>query len=145
VDYLLKPVSPQRLAEAIARLGQPQRTVHPPQRLSYDGHLFIESGPLCGFVAVNDIRCILAEGDYSRVVLGAARSALVLRPLAEWEDRLPEERFARIHRSAIVNRDHITRMEPRAGGGFRVFVRELRDPIAMSRRYARALRARQSE
>ena len=139
VDYLLKPVHPQRLANAIGKLGTSAPSGGA-RTISYDGHLFIERGTACGFVAVRDIRCVLADGDYSRVVVTGAKQSLVLRSLADWEAMLPGERFVRVHRSVIVNLDYVARMEPREHGSYAVHVHGLRDPLPMSRRYAARVR-----
>ncbi len=140
VDYLLKPVDGRRLALALARVAAPA-PARPVARVPYDGHLFIGSGRAAGFVAVRDVRCLIAEKDYTRVVVAGARESLVLRTLADWELMLPADRFERIHRSAIVNLEHVVRMEALPSGAYEVTVRDLRKPLTMSRRHAARVRA----
>jgi two-component system LytT family response regulator len=66
----------------------------------------------------------------------------VLKPLKEWEERLPEQHFARIHRSTIVNLEHVEELEEWFSRSLRVVVRGAAEPLVMSRRYAARLRER---
>lgn len=127
LDYVLKPVHPDRLAEALARVE------------SHDPTLFFKSGDSGAFVKVADIACILAEGDYSRVVTTAGREHLVLRSLADWERRLPAASFARIHRSAIANLHVVRRVSRGRDNRWRLYLPALVRPLIISRRSARRL------
>ena len=60
---------------------------------------------------------------------------VVLKPLKQWEDRLPSENFMRIHRSAIVNLNHVERIEQWFSRTGRVHVRGLARPLPMSQRF----------
>ncbi len=138
LDYLLKPVHPERLAATVARLGQPAPAPSP-GRLTSDGVAFLRSGTSAAFVKVASIACILADGDYSRVVTTEGRELLILRSLAEWETILPVETFARVHRSAIANSALVARTARGRDGRWRLHIPALAKPLVVSRRYARRL------
>jgi len=143
LDYLLKPVQEDRLSETLRRLragdtGERRAS----GRLERDDRLFLPVGRHRAFVKVVAIRSIVAEGDYSRLVLDDGRESLVLRSLREWEERLPPRHFLRIHRGAIVNLDAIARVEGSVAEGFTVHLHGADRPFAMSRRYAAQVRER---
>jgi two-component system LytT family response regulator len=140
LDYLLKPVTPERLERAVNRLlSRAGGDRSPTWRLAADDHLFVVTDRQARFVKVSSIFCIRAVGDYSQLTLEGGR-ILVLKPLKEWEQRLPEKRFARIHRGTIVSLDHVERVERTREETFRVFVRGVPEPFPMSRRRAAVLR-----
>jgi two-component system, LytTR family, response regulator AlgR len=109
VDYVLKPVSADRLERAIeravARRGQRR------QRASrYLDELWVPHRSELLRIAVSEVHQIDAERDYVRLHVGgpdAQRSYLLLQTIAGLEERLDPEQFIRIHRSTILRRDHI--------------------------------------
>jgi len=143
LDYLLKPVHPARLAVTVNRLTAAPHPVPPPDvRLEPDDHLFLAEGRAARFVRVRDIVCLRGAGDYADMVLQGGKALLSSRPLKEWECRLPSRSFVRVHRAAIVNLDHVERIERAGDDGFCVHLRGLTEPVPMSRRYAARLRTR---
>ena len=112
LDYLLKPVAPARLARAIDRLAEPNESADgPATRLDYHDRLFLRLDDRMGFVKVADIVSIESNGDYSVVRLFSGRTHRARKPLRDWLARLPENAFARVHRSTIVNLEHVDRVE----------------------------------
>jgi two-component system LytT family response regulator len=143
LDYLLKPVTRARLAVAIQRVLQPP----PPSAaggrvLEPDDHLFITTEKWSGFLRVADIVCVRAMAQYSEIVTATGRRALVLKSMKEWEDRLPGRLFSRVHRSAIINITCVERVEKSFNYSFEVHLRQVKEPIVVSRRYAARLRDR---
>lgn len=119
VDYVLKPVSSERLGRAIARAQSKWDT--PPQtaNVSGDGNYASEfwvshRAELIRIAAV-DIERIEAERDYMRLFTGG-RSYLLHQTISTLEQRLNPEQFQRIHRSHIVRRDLITGLRHEGGG-----------------------------
>jgi two-component system, LytTR family, response regulator len=142
LDYLLKPVHPARLAVAIERLLAAAEGPPPvAAKLEPDDHLFLTEGRAARFVRVRAIVCIRGAGDYTEIVLPDGKLLLSPRPLKEWEARLPAQGFARVHRTAIVNLDHVERVERAEGDAFRVYLRGLAEPVPLSRRHAARLRS----
>lgn len=125
LDYLLKPVNPDRLAEAVARLQQAYeanqrrpnsinrvrggsgRSVsddHCDQRrLQLEDTVPLRDRDVLRMVTVKQIAAIQAEGAYTRILISKASPMMILHTISNWETRLPCPPFARLDRSRIVN------------------------------------------
>ena len=88
---------------------------------------------------LSSLVCILAEGDYSRLVGTAGSIGLVLKSMKEWEALLPERQFCRIQRSVIINCERVERFEPWFNSSYQVYLQHLPKPFTMSRRLAQAV------
>jgi two-component system response regulator AlgR len=109
VDYVLKPVSADRLARAITR-ALARRGQRRSRQGRYLEELWVPHRSELLRIAVSEVLRIDAERDYVRLHVGsgpAARSYLLLQTIAGLEARLDPEQFIRIHRSTILRRDHI--------------------------------------
>lgn len=142
LDYLLKPVVPQRLAAALARLSRPAAESAAPQALTYEDRLFLRVDDRMNFIRVRDIVAVLAARDNSILHLVDGRQVRVRKSLREWMDRLPERDFVRIHRSTMVNLEFVERLEEWSHFSYRVYLRGLAKPLQMSRRWGARVRAR---
>jgi two-component system LytT family response regulator len=143
IDYLLKPVNPDRLRNAIERLERETPNRYERRRkLEYDGALFLTINNHLKFVRVSSILSVQAAGDYSELTLSEGKKGLVMKPMLEWEDRLPESHFCRIHRSTIINMEYIDRVEEWFKNSYRVHLKGVDTPVSMSRRYAALLKQR---
>ena len=142
LDYLLKPVAPARLARAVERLASPPNEADEAKvtRLEYQDRLFLRLDDRMGFVKVAEIVSIVADGDYSNVRLAGGGTHRARKSLREWLARLPESAFARVHRSTIVNLEHVERVEEWSHFSYRLHLRGSSEPVAMSRRYAGQLK-----
>jgi two-component system LytT family response regulator len=141
LDYLLKPINPERLARAICRLNSKEDALASPARkLEYEDRLFIDTGERSVFLKLSDIKCICGAGDYTEVYTADGRRTLVMKPLKEWEERLPEKYFSRIHRSTIINLEFVEKMEGWFNRSYRIYLRQTPEPFVMSRRYATKLK-----
>jgi len=137
LDYLLKPINPARLAQAIERLTTHEPAPMPSVRdLEYEDRLFIEVDERSRLLKVSDIIVIAAMGDYSQILSCDGQKSLVLKSLKDWEDRLPAKHFTRIHRSTIVNLEYVERVESWFNRSYRIHIRQIPEPLVMSRRYA---------
>lgn len=137
VDYVLKPVRRERLAEAVRRAAAqldaaPPIPVHEPD----PDHLPVELGGVTRFVAVDDITHVEAQGDYARLHTDRG-SHLVRIPLSTLEDRWRGRGFVRIHRSHLVALHHIDELRLDAGT---VSVLVGGVELQVSRRHTRELR-----
>jgi two-component system, LytTR family, response regulator len=143
LDYLLKPIAPDRLAAAIARAAAYQRaapTAPAGERpLGRGQRIFVRDGDRCWFVPVEQIALIEAEGNYARLSFGAER-ALVARSLGAVADRLDPELFFRANRQQIINLDFVASLAPWPNDGYLVRLTDGRQ-IEMSRRQARLFHA----
>ena len=132
VDYVLKPVRPERLAEAVRRVVE--GAGHAPA--GDDEQIPVERGGVTRFVNRSDIRYVEAQGDYARLHT-ADGSHLLRRPLTQLEEEWGPAGFVRIHRSLLVALAHVdeVRME---GGRCTVVVGEA--DLVVSRRHTPQLR-----
>jgi two-component system, LytTR family, response regulator len=143
LDYLLKPVSPERLALALQRVrSEAVESAEDTRPLNHDDRLFLMIGNRFKFLKVDSITCIHAAGDYSEVHLSEGTKGLALKSMKEWENRLPPQYFIRIHRSAIINMDFVERIEEQFNYSLRVHLKGLGEPLHISRRYALRLKQR---
>lgn len=143
LDYLLKPVNPERLAKAIERLGEENQDEKPELRIfEFDDRIFLELGNRSVFLKVCDISHINSSGDYSEIFTTDKRKYLIEKPLREWEERLPEKHFLRIHRQTIINLEEIEEIETWFNRTFQVRLKNFRETLAVSRRYAVKLKNR---
>jgi len=140
LDYLLKPVSRQRMQLTIDRIssgGEPEKVK---KELKYEDRLFMMVGHQMRFVKMADIICIQAVGDYSKVTLKGSNAGLVLKTMAEWEKRLPPGFFIRVHKSAIINMEFVERVDQWMNYTYRICLKDMKEPMIMSRRYARQVK-----
>jgi two-component system, LytTR family, response regulator len=145
LDYLLKPVTQDRLTRAVERLIHSTAGIETPnRRLEHDDFLFLTIGQNSRFLRVREIKYISAADVYSVIVTANDQQALVLKPLSEWEERLPENYFARIHRSAMINIEFVERVEKLFNHSYQVYLRGVSEPLTMSRRYAARLKEKLS-
>jgi two-component system, LytTR family, response regulator len=156
LDYLLKPVEPRRLNTMLDRIAQRNRTCVSPETGGDDkkrtpsGDRLAERADrmvclqLTGgarFVAQEDIVCVLAQDDYSQVMLSDGSAELVSVSMQKWEEKLPTPMFERVHRSAIASVGLIEKVY-RLGGRWLAQMQGLADPVPINRAAARRLRNR---
>jgi two-component system LytT family response regulator len=108
VDYLMKPVFADRLALALKRVlngsGLDPGADDP---LEAGDSIFLQDGRTLRMVPLREIICIMAEGNYSTVVLSDGKEFLIYRTLNQWERRLPNSLFVRLDRSILINLTHL--------------------------------------
>ncbi len=143
VDYVLKPVSAERLARAVSRAvettARPGATQAPLATSRWIEEFWVPHRSEMVRVATADIERIDAERDYMRLNLGS-RSYLIHQTISELERRLDPERFIRLHRSTIVRRDRIVKLRH---DGLGVWHAELADgeAVRIGRTYQAAAKA----
>lgn len=143
LDYLLKPIDPERLAEALARARRHRQDPAPttaPSTYRYDDFFFHDDERRPRFIRIRDIVYIRAAGNYTELHLADDSPVLVHRPLTEWEDQLAGTPFTRIHRSMLVNLNFVERIERAANYTYDLYLNGFTDPLPMSRRRAMALK-----
>ena len=148
VDYLLKPIDPDRFREAWGRAAErvALETDQPDKRIAAlvgnDGgrpleRFVVREGGRLSFVPVESVDWIEAAGNYVRLH-AAGKEHLLRRTLAELSERL-RGRFVRVRRTALVNADSIDALEPYGKGSYLVYLKN--GTRLLSSRFAgRALR-----
>jgi two-component system LytT family response regulator len=138
LDYLLKPVEPERLAGALARARGPAPSPGTPRQPQIVERLFIRDGARCWFVPLHEVSLIVAEGNYVRLHWREVRP-LLGRPLSSLEERLDPQRFFRANRRQIINVEFIEAVEPGTSGQLHVQLRNGPE-VEISRRQARVFK-----
>jgi DNA-binding LytR/AlgR family response regulator len=136
LDYLLKPVDPERLAQVVRRLGKRPAAPAPVQKIP------VVSGGETVLVDWDDVHYARADGDYSRVHT-FDRSYLCTRSLRQLEETLPAGQFARIHRSYLVNLGKVAAVKRPGGDRLRLALDDAeRTELDVARRQSKAVRER---
>lgn len=137
-DYVMKPVRPERLTEAVRRVMEAATPAPDTAAKTDDETIAVELGGVTRFVQRSQVRYVEAHGDYARLHT-ASSSHLVRIPLTTLEERWAEAGFVRIHRSTLVALPHVD--EIRVDGG-RCAVRLGDRVLQVSRRHTKELRDR---
>jgi len=125
LDYLLKPVEPRRLADALHKLhleenrekeGSEDEILANKSLLHEHDQVFVKDGERCWFVKLSDIRLFESVGNYAKIYFGSNKP-LILKSLNALEERLDEKVFFRANRKHIVNLRLIEKIEPYFNGG----------------------------
>jgi two-component system LytT family response regulator len=128
LDYLLKPVEPRRLSDAIQKLhfeenrdsgtnaGGPNTLLRSNGLLGENDQVFVKDGERCWFVKLNEIRLFESVGNYAKVFF-AGNKPLILKSLNALEERLDDKVFFRANRKHIINMRWIDKIEPYFNGG----------------------------
>lgn len=138
-DYLLKPVNPQRLREAINKvktlleLQEPEQQeededVEAHMNQATKGRIAFKTKRGIQLVELNHILCFEAQGAYTQVHLANGQKLMLSKNLAVYEKMVEQGPFMRVHRSYLVNPAYITEYR-KSDGGVLVFTTELEIPV----------------
>lgn len=143
LDYLMKPVSHERVEKVIKRLTEGSQTANYNKAggFRYDDRIMIEQKKSIHFIRLDSLVCIKAERDYTLLTDSTGKDYLVLENIGEWQKKLPDEHFARIHRNTIINFNYIEKAE-KYGYTAQIFLKNIHDPINVSRGYYKLIKAR---
>ena len=145
LDYLLKPVDPNRLVAGLEKLRQraTEAAAAPAEhRLTSDDKVFVREGERCWFVPVKNIRLLESEGNYTRVHFDEQKPQL-FRSLTAMEERLDSKQFFRANRKQVINLAWVDGIEPWFSGGLLVRLKGGLK-VELSRRQAQEFRERLS-
>jgi two-component system LytT family response regulator len=138
MDYLLKPIEPQRLEETVNRLLEKNKKekIEADQTpvLREEDQVFVKDGDRCWFVRLSTVRLFESEGNYVRLYF-EDHKPLILRTLNYLDERLDSKAFFRANRKHIVNLKWIENIEPWLNGGLLVKLKG-GNKIEVSRRQA---------
>ncbi len=140
LDYLMKPVEPKRLADALNKLQQAEdkemAAVSAANRgiLGENDQVFVKDGERCWFVKLAEVRLFESVGNYAKVFF-STNKPLILKSLNALEERLDDKTFFRANRKHIVNLRMIDKVEPYFNGGLLLDLKG-GEKIEVSRRQA---------
>jgi len=147
LDYLLKPVDPNRLVAALEKL-RPHGSATPfepgaaSHRLTLEDKVFVREGDRCWFVPVKNLRLLESEGNYTRLYFDDQKPQL-FRSLTAMEERLDAKSFFRANRKQVINLAWVEGIEPWFSGGLLVKLKGGMK-VELSRRQAQDFRERMS-
>lgn len=141
LDYVVKPIDPERLAAALGKLRIKNDPELPQRDLLREGdQIFLRDGEKCWFVTLKEVRYFESEGNYVRVRFDDQKP-LVLRSLNKLEEKLDPLVYFRASRKHIINLRWVDKIEPWFNGGLMVKLKSLDkngepESIEVSRRQA---------
>lgn len=123
LDYILKPIDAQRLAECIKKYQikeeKENQIVTKTDKLNKDAKVFLKDGDNCWFVALKDVIVFESLGNYVKVHLPNSHP-IIFNSLNALEERLPADMFFRANRKFIINLHHITQISTWVNNGYMV-------------------------
>ncbi|MCX6233138.1 MAG: LytTR family DNA-binding domain-containing protein [Bacteroidetes bacterium] len=143
LDYLLKPIDPEELTEAVNRAEQVRQQEFHTQLNTLEENLasqsnknrkiILKTSDNIYLIRVQDISYIESDGSYAFVYLHNGNRILVSRNLKEFEELLIDHGFYRVHKSFLINLTHIARFE-KGEGGYLILDNESKVPVASRKR-----------
>jgi two-component system LytT family response regulator len=142
LDYLLKPIQSDRLADALRKVNYSSDGVLQDQKLGKDDSVFVKDGDKCWFVKLEKVRLFESDGNYIKVYFDTFRP-MIHKSLNALDERLDERTFFRASRKHIINLGWVEKIDTWFNGGLLV---ELKggDKIEVSRRQAARFKERMS-
>jgi two-component system LytT family response regulator len=143
LDYLLKPIEPKRLEEAITRLqskiegytkSEDATSSLNLKKLTLNDQVFVKDGDRCWFVKLSSVRLFESDGNYIKVYFDNFKP-MIHKSLNALDERLDEKSFFRASRKHIINLGWVEGIEPWFNGGLVVTLKG-GDKIEVSRRQA---------
>ena len=140
VDFLLKPIRPERLARALDKLSTDAAPVS--TTLGPDDRILLKDGERCHLIAVRDMRLLASAQSHVRVWFGN-QQAVVRKTLQHVAARLPPQLFFQANRQTVVNLQAVRAIDETAGGGYLLTLDD-GQRLDISRRQAAVLKERMS-
>ncbi len=141
IDYILKPIDPERLSQAIKKVSIENAEIEDfdfsaraNKLLDPNDKVFIKDGEKCWFIELNRVRMMESDGNYVKVYFDQFRP-MVLRSLNNFETRLNPDFFFRANRKFIINLNHVVAIETWFNGGLKVELSK-GEKVEISRRQA---------
>lgn len=146
LDYLLKPIQPERLEEAIAKLKEEDHKATAKsiekRPLGKDDQVFVKDGDKCWFVKLSDVRLFESDGNYIKVYF-AGNKPMIHKSLNALDERLDDRTFFRASRKHIINLGWVENIDTWFNGGLLVQLKG-GEKIEVSRRQAARFKEKMS-
>ena len=142
VDYLLKPVEPERLAESLGRIERQLAgaSASSGPATAKPGVIALRTPKRTLVVAPAEIAALRADGDFTHIMVADQPTVMIWRTLAHFESLLPSPPFLRLGRSLMINRDLLRDIETPSRDGARITLQGLAEPLMLGRAAAARLR-----
>jgi len=139
LDYLLKPINPDRLVETINKLlstddKKEKEDITPVKKLGANDQVFVKDGDRCWFVKLENVRLFESDGNYIKVYF-EKNKPMIHKSLNALDEKLDDRSFFRASRKHIINLGWVDTIEPWFNGGLMVQLKG-GEKIEVSRRQA---------
>lgn len=142
IDYLVKPVTKQRLQQAIQRFKSSMEGLNGhaghnenEEVFSMDQRIMVPADDRYVLVEVAEIMYIEALGNYVQIYIGPEKRLITYGSIKNWSNRLPEKFFFQIHRSTVINLDFLERIEKYTNDTGRAYLKNKPEPLEISRNF----------
>ena len=139
IDYIIKPISFDRLKTALSRISAFEEDVkiekEGSNRFGINNMVLMNINGELKFIKIRDINFIAAKGNYTTISMVDGTTFSTYGLIKVWEDKLPNEDFFRIHRSTIVNLNNIARIEKGTYDTGIMYLLNVDEPFEISRNY----------
>ncbi len=144
IDYVVKPISRDRIKKAISRLGVfgnadkkdfEEKLAKHSSKFGIDNMVLMNIDNELKFIKIKDINYIEAKGNYTYVALNDGKSFTTYGLIKLWEDKLPNDDFFRVHRSTIVNLHNVLKIERGNYDTGVLYLNGVDQPFEVSRNY----------
>ena len=140
MDYLLKPIEPDRLKETVSKLiarqskKEEEKTETEPSKLGPSDRVFVKDGDKCWFVKLENIRLFESDGNYIKIYFDNFKP-MIHKSLNALDEKLDDRSFFRASRKHIINLTWVESIESWFNGGLMIVLRG-GDKVEVSRRQA---------
>ncbi len=139
LDYVLKPIQPERLKDAISKLEISKNLENveeqkPRDKLTGKNQVFVKDGEKCWFVRLSDVRLFESYGNYIKVYFDQQKP-MIHKSLNALDERLDDKTFFRVSRKHIINLNWVDKIETWFNGGLMVILKG-GEKVEVSRRQA---------
>ena len=140
LDYLLKPIQPDRLAESISKIKSklPNKKNGGSKKLGAEDQVFVKDGDKCWFVKLEDVRLFESDGNYIKVYFDKFKP-MIHKSLNALDERLDDRSFFRASRKHIINLGWVESIDTWFNGGLLVQLKG-GEKIEVSRRQSARFR-----
>ncbi len=143
VDYIVKPLSFDRLKKALGRINIIEKSegeidseeLTKNNRFSISNMVLMNINNEMKFIKINDINYIQAKGNYTNVCLHDGTQFVTYGLIKIWEDKLPLDDFFRVHRSTIVNLHNVLKIDKGTYDTGILHLKGVDEPFEVSRNY----------
>lgn len=140
LDYVLKPIQPERLNDALKKLSKNKEEGEKPQvmaqkdKLGLNDQVFVKDGDKCWFVRLSEVRLFESDGNYIKVYFEQFKP-MIHKSLNALDERLDDRTFFRASRKHIINLNWVSNIETWFNGGLMVQLKG-GEKVEVSRRQA---------
>jgi len=141
VDYILKPISGDRLKKAIDRVTEMNNDLKvtnindADERFKPEQIILLNFDSKLTFIKIQDINYIEAFGNYTKIYMTDGKLSITYNSIKNWDNRLPNDVFIQIHRSSIINLLNVAKIEKWTNDTGRLFLKGIENPFEISRSY----------